>query len=250
VTRGSIADLQRAFADALLAGDDDRCPSPGYRIHARNVRISLARAIADTFPATAHVLGAVSFAALAQTFVGAHPPAKGWLTAYGADFPQFLSRRALDEVPAPTAEIALLEWIRVEVSRAPIAVPLDLGMLADRGPEGIASSRLALAPCAAFLDVSPEALRLWEKWESGTGAPTRDGSRDERRGRLLVIRTGVQELRHVRLPDGAAAMLQAFEDGAMLVSAAEAAARVDPTFDPAETLLRMSMLGAMSVGDA
>ena len=243
----TLLDLQRSFARGLLrASPNHDGRSDGYNIHARNVRVSLVRAIADTFPVTADLLGRARFASLAGEFAAAHPPGKGWLSVYGEEFPAFLSRLSLKGAPDRVPEVALLEWTRVEVSRAEIPPALDLADLVALDATEVAGARLTVPPCAILLDISRQALALWEMWQQPKPRSAFVRTDDIGYEQLLVIRSGMRTTRHVAIDRADAALLRAFKRGSRLDQAVAAAVAVNPSFDLSAALLDLANIGALA----
>jgi len=120
--------MPAAFAEALLARDFD-CPpglrtwngsDPGRRfaVHRNNLIVSLADALADTYPVVQEMVGEEFFRAMAREFVSVQPPTSPVLAHYGAGFAEFIA----DFPPAAglpyLPDLARLELMRVEVYHA------------------------------------------------------------------------------------------------------------------------------------
>ena len=94
-----LLQLQRTFAARLLGGkakgtspDGLRVDALGFGVHANNTRVSLRIAVENVYPVTRRLVGADFFTAVTERFVATQPPNHGWLSAYGADFPDFVAQ--------------------------------------------------------------------------------------------------------------------------------------------------------------
>lgn len=104
----------------------------GHRIaiYRNNVIVSLRDALAETFPATARLMGEAYFAAAAVAFAQGTKPASPVLWRYGEAFPAFL--RTLPGLAAYpfVPEAAALEFQRLDAYHAADAEPLAPAALA------------------------------------------------------------------------------------------------------------------------
>lgn len=114
---------QDDFARALI--EPDRPPPPviiargdRFDIYRNNVFASLGAALAKTFPVVETMLGGEYFSALALAFARQSLPKSRILAEYGADFPDFIAQfPPLTDYPY-LADVARLEWSRIEAFRA------------------------------------------------------------------------------------------------------------------------------------
>ena len=114
----SLRALQLAFSAAVL-GSEGRVlraiasPPNGdrrgrFEIYREGYRLRLIDSLATDYPATRAALGADRFAAVARTFVEAHPSPHFNLRWYGAQFAEFLRTCCHDD--GPIASLAAFEW--------------------------------------------------------------------------------------------------------------------------------------------
>ena len=137
---------------------DDR-----FAVYRNNVVVSLVQSLADTYPVCQALVGAEFFAAMAREFVWRDPPRSPVLHEYGAMFSVFIESFA-PAAPVPyLADVARLEWSRLQVLHAADHQGAPRERLLDlfSDPARLQSARLMLAPCVATID-SPYAVRsIW-----------------------------------------------------------------------------------------
>jgi len=187
----------QAFGDALLRpnapcpaglktwnGSD---PAQRFAVYRNNVIVSLVDALADSYPVVQALVGEDFFRAMAAEFARGNPPRSPVLAWYGAGFADFVA----DFPPAAglpyLADVARLEWLRVEAWHAADADPLPLAevgaCLADEA--ALPALRLTLHPALRLLrsaqSISPMPKRHWScatgsTWPSCTSKPARPNS--------------------------------------------------------------------------
>lgn len=123
--------MQSLFAQALL---DPHAQSPAianaaggrFNVYRNNYLITLRNALRSTFPVVERLVGEEFFAALACAFAECHPPRSPIMARYGATFPEFLNQfAALADFPY-LADVARLEYARVQAYHAADAIGFDL----------------------------------------------------------------------------------------------------------------------------
>lgn len=186
---------QDDFARALI--EPDRPPRPviiargdRFDIYRNNVFASLGAALAKTFPVVETMLGGEYFSALALAFVRQSLPKSRILAEYGADFPGFIAQfPPLADYPY-LADVARLEWSRIEAFRAPDDEP-------DRGTvvgDALLNRRVKLGASARLL-ASPHPIdTLWRLHQ--TDQPGEPAQWD---GEQLVLFRQTDTLVHWRL---------------------------------------------------
>jgi hypothetical protein len=112
--------------------------------------------LADDFPRLARLLGDDAFRSLVRDYVGRWPSTNPSLRHLGAHLPSFVAAFAAEDPRGAAwpwlADLAALEWARVEAFDAPDASPLSIEALAAFPPERFPELRLALAPGARLLE--------------------------------------------------------------------------------------------------
>lgn len=150
------AEIQHRLRRSILValdGDLDRIvkggeisPERRIGIHRNHLQISLAQALATSFPSTRAVVGTDFFEQTARAFALAHPPAGPCLFEYGADLPDYLDGLpALRELPY-LGDLARFEWQLNAVHHAPDHGVFDPAKLAMLAPDEMVSVRFIPAP--------------------------------------------------------------------------------------------------------
>lgn len=123
--------MQTLFAQALLAPQTEtpataNAASGRFNVYRNNHRITLRNALRSIFPAVERLVGEEFFAALACAFAEQHPPRSPIMARYGDAFPDFIKHfAALDDYPY-LADVASLEFARVQAYHAADASRFDL----------------------------------------------------------------------------------------------------------------------------
>lgn len=251
----SLRELQARVAATLL---DIRAVAPAeirndglerqvrFSVHQNNVRVSLRTALENTFPVTRALVGNEFFAAMANRFVRANPPVRGWLSAYGGDLPNFIAAFTPASTVPYLADMSRLEWLRVLSAQAPSHSALDLAALGAFDGEAMASVRLHLHPAGhLFRSVYP-LLAIWRAHQSPGGTDwIVDLDSDEER--VLVSRLGVQVVMQALSP-GDYVLLEAAAAGDPFSDAVIAAHATDDAFDLAASLARHAPVLSYSYG--
>jgi hypothetical protein len=122
-------------------------------------------ALREDFPRLAARLGPAAFDALVANYVRRHPSGHPSLRELGRELPDFIARQRRAGMPAFLADLARLEWARVEVFDAPNSQPLTAADLADVRTEEW--PELRFTPIAALQVVRSE-WPIHDIWESAT----------------------------------------------------------------------------------
>lgn len=188
------------------------------------------RVLAETFPAVRAILGEARFRGLVAAYLRRHPsehPAIEWV---GRRLPETLGATA--DVPGYVAEVAQLEWARLEALLSPASPVLQVEDL--RGVDFAAAAGL-LCPGVRMLRLSRRALRAWrEQASSSLGQRADAGARAEPEAPVcLLVWRGGHKVRERTLEEDEWAALELLRAGCDFASvcaafgggSAEAAAR-------------------------
>lgn len=244
-----LADLQRAFHDAVLGADDGalgrlaETPRGGVAariaIYRNTVQGSLVDVLAAAFPVAQRIVGPAFFAGLARRFVTRAPPRLPQLSAYGAGFPAFIagdhSRHGLSYL----ADVARLEWARAESYFAADAAALEPAAIAAIAPDALDGTVFLLHPATRLIRSAAPIHRIWQVNQPAVAdVPAVDMTIAET---VLISRIGFRvSLR--KLGAGDAAFIAAIGAGATLGKALERASAEEPGFD-LEPALRDHLIG-------
>jgi hypothetical protein len=247
-----LADLQQAFAAAitgadpaepLLASVAGRGLDAGARlaVYRNHFRVSLADALAATFPIVRDLVGEDFFRGIARRYVDDTPPRQPVLAEYGGTFGDFLAGQpdcaALPYLP----DVARFEWLMVRAHQAPDVQPLLAASLADIAPDRLVRLRLCLHGSVGVLASAWPIHRIWAMHRTDW-----DGSQvslDEGGVMLLVGRTAGDVTWRV-LEGAEAAFIAAIADSATLGDACGAV--VQAGGDPGLVLARFLADGILA----
>ena len=233
---------QTVFAQALL---DPLAATPaGLRtwnhsdplrrlaVYRNNVVVSLVDALAHGFPVTQQLVGETFFRAMAQVFVREQPPRTRVLSHYGEALPGFIAGFAPAAGLPYLAEVARLEWMRLQALHAADEAPMSpqvLTTLLQEAPPVLAALRWRLAPSLYMLRAAHAAVSIWaaHQEDSGVVLEAVDISQPES---ALVFR---RELEVVVLPiaAGTTAFVEQLMAGARWADAVDTAFDADAAFE-------------------
>jgi hypothetical protein len=233
----------QAFADALL--DAEQAPPAGlkawngsdpahrFNVHRNNMFVSLIEALAATFPVTQALVGVEFFRAMARVHIGQSPPASTLLFEYGRDFPDFIADFSPAEGLPYLADVARLEYLRVDAANAADAVALDADVFRPllETPGELLALRVQLHPACRVLR---SGYAVFSIWAAHQGAMAIESVALDQPEDVLVFRP-LHDVRVLALPPGAAAFLGSLSGRHTLADAAMVA-QGEPGFDLAANL--------------
>lgn len=244
--------LQAAFAQALL---DPACPVPDglvgpdglpsarrFAVYRNNVTAGLVRALQESYPAVAALVGEAFFQAMAREHARACPPRWPAMFDYGADFPAFIASFAPAAGLPYLADVARLERAWVEAYHAAEATCLTRAQLAGLPMDQAECLPLPLHPSARVLRSPWPALTIWQMHTGEAPLAPVDlqaGGQD-----VLVVRPDAL-VEVYALPAGAAAFASALAAGAGLGQATALALEDAQGFDLPATLGGLVDAGAL-----
>lgn len=139
-------------------------PAQRFAVYRNNVVVSLIEALADTYPVVREVVGAEFFTAMARLFATRHPPAHPVLAFYGGGFAAFIKGFEPARSVPWLADVARLEWLRVQAFHAADAAAIDSAPWFSRtaaDPGVLAASSLRLHPSVGVLVSAWAVVSLW-----------------------------------------------------------------------------------------
>lgn len=253
----SLAESQSAFAHALFAHDATPATPPLFKgdaalnaqrlaLYRGNLAAAWDKALANAYPVLRQLVGEEFFAALAREYGRAFPSQSGDLNRFGDRFDEFLAQfpHVADFPCFP--DMARLEWLLHRVHYAAGEETLTAAQLAQLRPEQFESMSLRLQPaCQPF--ASPWAVTsIWqahqddeqEHWPQELAVACH----------ALVLRQGWRAM-VLPVTPAAHAALAAFDAGAAMGKALDAALAIDAQFDIGmhlQTWLRLGVFAAQS----
>lgn len=236
---------QSGFAAALLdpalpcpaglQGSTDPGPSSRFAVYRNNVVSSLIDAVADTFPVVQQLVGVEFFRAMAGVFVRLSPPRSPVLAHYGDEFPDFVERFIPARSVPYLADVARLEFARVQAFHAADAEPLAAEVVQSVLASGdrIGELRLVCHPSLQAIASRHAVVSLWAAHQVACDIASVDVHAPEC---AIVTRCGLEVL-VVPVPQGAVDFVLAIQSGQSLGdAAANAAAASEASFDLAAIL--------------
>jgi hypothetical protein len=138
-------------------------PARRLAVYRNNVMVSLVDALADSFPVTQQLVGEEFFRAMAQIFVREHPPRSRVLNHYGHHFPAFIGQFPPAAGLPYLADLALLEFLRLEALHAADALAMDGQSItaAMQDAQALPLTCWQLAPCLRLWRSPHAAVSLW-----------------------------------------------------------------------------------------
>ncbi|MCU0955752.1 MAG: putative DNA-binding domain-containing protein [Hydrogenophaga sp.] len=206
-------------------------PEKRLAVYRNNVMVSLVDALAQTFPVSLQLVGEPFFRAMAQVFVRAHPPRSRVLANYGNDLPGFISSFPPAKGLPYLADVAQLEWLRLQALHAADAPPLDLDAIARllQDTETLPTLHWQLSPDLHLLQSAHAVVSLWaaHQPESGMVLENVDVAQPES---ALVFRSGL-DVMVLQVDSGLATLVAALQGNASFGDAIDHAFGAAPEFD-------------------
>lgn len=136
--------------------------SPRARIYRNSVRDTLREAMAATFPVVLRLVGESYFDSLVARYLVACPSRSGNIVELGRDLPSFIERLPELESLSYLADVARLEWLIRDASRAAEAPMTDLAAILSLPPDRYGEIEFALHPSARLLCSTFPVLQIWQ----------------------------------------------------------------------------------------
>ena len=159
-------------------------------VYAGGYIMRIRHALAEVYPAVAHVVGEGAFAELAGDYARAHPSHEYNLSFAGRHLPDFLASWPRTAQLPFLPDLARLEWLVCMAFHAFDEPPMDLHVLAQMSPTTWERLRLVFQPSVGVVASAWPTLDMWT---------ARTRPRDEiaidlvnRPQRVLVSRQGMQ----------------------------------------------------------
>ena len=250
----ALAELQTCIRNAVLGASadplkgvvaDDRLGhARRLNVYRNNTTILLREALAENFPVTAQLVGGDFFAHLSRAFVRTHPPQSPCLFEYGERLADFIETCPEAQGLPYLADVARLEWMRIEALYATDAMTLDPTALARIDSADYGRLSFTLHP-AAHVAVSPYPIHsIWLMHQPGADPY---GSVDLHLGGETVLVTRPDaKIRITALHSGEDIFIHTIRQGAPLETAYLSAQAHTPAFDATHALTTLLLSGALS----
>jgi putative DNA-binding protein len=158
------------------------------RVYAGGYPVRVQEALAETYPAVAHLVGDGAFAGLVRRFAAVVPLHSYNLNDAGLELPQFLRTDRLTTDLSFLPDLANLEWRVARAFHAYEQAPLDPAALAGWGLDDWQHAVVRFQPSVAVVTSDWPIRELWECRE--TPLETIDIDLRGRADRVLVRRAG------------------------------------------------------------
>lgn len=160
---------QKAFAAALKSGNSIAGVNDGggvaasdrFRIYRNNVIVSLREALGTTFQTTARLMGNEFFEAAAVAYAEREKPQNPLLFQYGATFADFLAALPGLKTYPFVAEVARIEYARVQAYHAADKAPLAPDALGAVQSERLGEVMFDAHPAATIVSAPAGGVGAW-----------------------------------------------------------------------------------------
>ena len=172
---GSLADLQRAFQDYVLASSDgfrsavrdtskaDRTTLLG--VYRDGYALRLVEALTNDYPGVMAMAGPADFDHLARAYIAAHPSHHPSIRWYGRGLADFLATTPPYSQTPAAAEMARFEWALGEAFDSSDVAPVTADALIALPPEAWETLSFTTLPSLRRLTLAFEAPQAWQRRE-------------------------------------------------------------------------------------
>jgi hypothetical protein len=221
-------DLPAARVEAAIAGDARASAVERLDVYGHMYFFRILDVLRGDYPKVLAVVGDDAFHNLTTDYLQAHPSRHPSLRFAGAALPGVVRDHGLAGQRPWLAELAALEWARVDVFDRADAAPLAREAVAALPPDGFASLALRPVPAVALVPAAFLVEETWRGVEHG-GEAAAPGRAPEDHA-LLVWRRGVT-VHHRPVAGRERRALGALTSGAISTFGALCAALTDGTLD-------------------
>ncbi|HVZ71171.1 MAG TPA: DNA-binding domain-containing protein [Polyangia bacterium] len=180
--------LPEAHVSAIIAGDARASAVERLDVYANMYFFRILEVLRSDYPKLVAVVGDEAFHNLATEYLAAHPSRHPSLRFVGSAMPAFVKTLPLTREKPWLAELAALEWARVDVFDREDTPLLTREALAATAPEDFAA--IPLATVAAF-ELVPAAWAVEDPWRAiEDGHPASDPPRAADGHAIVVWRRG------------------------------------------------------------
>lgn len=249
-----LSDLQAGVRRAVVSGDpsaigagiqgDGLAPAARLRIYRNHYLVTLAEALAATYPVVARLVGERCFAGLAREFVMLSPPNGPCLFEYGGGFPLYLAAVPTLHTLPYLPDVARLEWAINAASHAPDAPALSVATLARLPNSCFAGLAFTLHPSSRIVASRYPIDRIWRANQAGAD-PEETIALDAGGARILIHRDEEGDAVWRRLSRAEFLFLRALRAGRTLGDAWDRASAADAAFDGGRTLAGLIGAGVL-----
>lgn len=136
------------------------------QVYRNNMQSALMGALRNVYPTTERLVGEEFFTATAHAYVKANPSHSGNIQDYGRAFPQFIHSFEPAAALPYLADVAVVEWLRLETAQAPGHTPMDLAALAAVPRESQPGLHFRRQSAVRIFSSRFPVLTIWEYCQS------------------------------------------------------------------------------------
>lgn len=215
-----------------------------FNIYRNNRAVSLIENLKATFPAVHKLVGDAYFTAVAQSFINEHPPQSPVMAEYGDGFGEFIRQSPNAKSIPYVADLASLEWSRLQSYHSADAEVLTLDILTSVDPSDYESLAFNMHPSLFLLSSHWPVGSLWSEIISPADAETDKPDIDMKASEHVVVVRPEYEVNLQVLPQSGALLLEHLQSGETLFQAVSSVTQNDPEFDAGFHLQGLISLGA------
>lgn len=243
--------LQCEFSAALMdpgmpipesiLGRNDCADKARFAVYRNNVAIALLDTLSARYPVVQRLVGDEFFSAMARAYIAVRRPATAVLIEYGSDFPSFVANfEAAQDLPY-LCDMARLENAWWQSYHAPDVKPLDFSSVATLDPVILATALFALHPSLSLIQSEWPIASMWAAHQANDmpSSPARWN------GECAVVLRPDAEVAIYPAHCAALVLTERLAAGLTLIDAAKDALAIDPTFNAADALIQLAMMGAI-----
>lgn len=200
-------------------------PEKRFAVYRNNVVVGLVDALADSYPVVQALVGEEFFRAMADVFVCQAPPRSPVLAWYGDGFAEFIEAFPPAEGLPYLADVARLEWRRVESWHAADVAAMPITQLTTLLADALhlPALRFALHPALRVVTSAHPVVSLWAAHQADDPGAALGNINMGSGEAALLIRPDL-DVEIVRIEPGAAAFVRHLLAGETFGTAAAAAA--------------------------
>lgn len=226
---------------STVAQRDSEGTSRRFNIYRNNRAGSLIDALQGTYPVLYRLLGDAFFRAAARQFIDDTPPKNPVLSEYGQGFGEFVQSLPGTSEFAYLADVAKLEWQRLQSYHAANDPILVLGALQLIEPTSLVSHQLKPHSAMAIIESNWAIGRVWANSQQSESQPFNLSDAET----VLITRPHLDVQLQLLDADGAL-FLQHLCTGNTIEAAATLCLAKNPSFDTGVHLQGLISMGAFS----
>jgi putative DNA-binding protein len=219
---------REAKPPAFLNEGASELVSAGLAVYRNNVRSSLSKALAETFPVTAQLVGDDFFKFAAGEYFDAHPPSSPVIVQYGVGFPAFLESFTPAKTVPYLADVARLEIAWLDAYRASDTAPLPMEHILAVAGDDPSQLCFTLHPSLRLIKSGHPIASIWRRHQDDAA----DVCIKEAAGEwVMIVRPHLDVIVH-DISHGLYIAIQNLSGGGTVEQAFEHALSADQNFDP------------------